>query len=71
MQHPDVEHMNACDRVFKYSRYVLDTGEYKLTYRKDGSGLIGACDASWADIVGNGKSTTGVVFVYRGAAIAW
>ena len=32
--------------------------------------MIGACDASWADIVENGKSTTGVVFMYGGAAIA-
>ena len=71
LQHPDVEHMAACDRVCKYLRYALETGEYRLTYRKDGNGLIGACDASWADIVENGKSTTGVVFMYRGAAIVW
>jgi hypothetical protein len=71
LQHPGVEHMQACDRVFKYLRYVLESGEYRLTYRKNGESLIGACDASWADIVENGKSTTGVVFMYRGAAIVW
>jgi hypothetical protein len=71
LQHPGVEHMQACDRVFKYLRYVLESGEYRLTYRKNGDSLIGACDASWADIVENGKSTTGVVFMYRGAAIVW
>ena len=71
MQHPDVEHMAACGSVLTYLRYVLGTGEYRLTYRKDGGGLIGACDASWADIVENGKSTSGAVFMYRGAATVW
>ena len=41
LQHPGVEHMQACDRVFKYLRYVLESGEYRLTYRKNGNSLIG------------------------------
>ena len=47
------------------------TGEYKLTYRLDRAGFIGACDASWADVYESSKSTSGVVFMYYGAALVW
>ena len=30
LQHPGVEHMQACGRVLKYLRYVLETGEYEV-----------------------------------------
>ena len=54
---PRAEHMRACSKVFGYHRYILDTGEYKVTYRAEGEGLVGACDASWADVYESSKST--------------
>jgi hypothetical protein len=71
LQHPTTEHMQACDRVFAYLRYALQTGQYRLTYTRGGRDLLGACDASWADIFESARSTSGVLFMYRGAALVW
>jgi len=71
LQHPTAQHMQACNRVFGYLRHILQTGEYRLTYRNSGSDLIGACDASWADIVESARSTSGVLFMLCGAVLTW
>ena len=71
LQHPTPQHMQACDRVLAYVKYCLITNQYKITYSKDGSDLIAACDASWGDIYETAKSTSGVMFMYKGAALVW
>ena len=71
LQHPTPLHMQAYDRVFAYLRHCLNTQQYKITYSKNGSDLIAACDASWADIYETARSTSGVIFMYKGAALVW
>ena len=50
---------------------TTDRGQYRLTYRRGGRDLIGARGASWADIFECARSTSGVLFMYRGAALVW
>ncbi len=65
---PTPQHMMAARRVLSYLRSTATRG---LTYRADGpSELIGYSDASWAAEPGR-KSTSGYVFMLRGAAVSW
>ena len=63
--------MQAYDRIFAYLRHCLSTSQYKTTCSKTGGDLIAACDASWGDIYETAKSTSGVMFMYKGAALVW
>ena len=56
----------------KTLRYLKATINYKLCYQKSGNQhIIGHCDAAWACNLLDGKSVSGFVFLFQGAAICW
>ncbi|KAI5319092.1 hypothetical protein L3X38_038800 [Prunus dulcis] len=56
----------------KVLRYVQRTKEYKLVYRKvENLQLEGYADADFAGCQDTKKCTSGVVFLFAGAAVAW
>ena len=57
----------------KLLRYLLGTSDLALTYggAKTAEGLVGYADSDYAGDKATRRSTTGVVFLLNGAAIAW
>ena len=62
------EHWTAVKRLL---RYIKGTSEWELTYGLNDSGLIGYCDADYADDVATRRSFTGYVFMLNGGAVSW
>ncbi|CAH2098237.1 unnamed protein product [Euphydryas editha] len=65
---PTAEHWSALKRIL---RYLKATVNYKLTFKKDDSEIVGYCDADWASQSEDRKSCTGYVFIFQGASISW
>ena len=69
MSAPSPAHLAAAKRIVRYLRGTQDAG---LTFRGGGTdGLVGYADASWGEDMATRRSTTGFVFIYAGAAVAW
>ena len=80
MQNPGLAHWQALKRVLRYLKYTKDMG---LTYRsfqsKNSSqlsewintSLVGWTDSDWGGDLDTSRSTSGMVFIFGGAAIAW
>jgi len=66
------EHWNAAKRIL---RYLIHTPEQKLTLgavtNQRANILEGYCDSSWAQDLGDRKSTSGFLFTLGGATISW
>ena len=66
---PTKEHWTAVKRILQYLKGTSNLG---LLYREDTSAeVIGYSEADWAGDVGDRKSTSGYIFLLRGAAISW
>lgn len=66
---PSMAHWNAVKRVLRYMKGTVDA---KLVFDRDGNpGIIGYCDADWANDLDLRRSTTGYMFLFHGAAISW
>jgi RNA:NAD 2'-phosphotransferase (TPT1/KptA family) len=66
---PRPQHWKAAERVV---RYIAGTKNYGLRFTKDGfKEIVGYSDSDWAGRVDDRKSTSGYVFSFMGAAIAW
>jgi hypothetical protein len=66
---PTESSWNLVKRIFCY---LIGTENLVLTFQKDGNNDIeGFVDSDWATNLDNRKSTTGYVFKFAGAAIAW
>jgi hypothetical protein len=69
MSNPSLEHQKWLKRLWLYIDYTKDLGlNFQSATVKD---LIGYCDADWGGDIGTRRSTTGYLFLFRGAAIAW
>lgn len=64
---PTVQHMAAAKTLL---RYVKGTAELGLRYGKN-TPLVGYADADYAGDVDNRRSTTGLLFLRNGGAVAW
>lgn len=64
------EHFTHAKRIL---RYIKDTTELKLEYRKnkDADILVGYADADWAGDRNDYKSTSGYVFKLNGNTVSW
>jgi hypothetical protein len=61
-----------CKALCHLLDYLRQTRDYGILYRHVGSTVpIGYCDASYAEDTINRKSTTGYIFKFAGAPIAW
>lgn len=65
---PTAQHWSALKRVLRYLKATIN---YKLTFKRDDSDIIGYCDADWANQTDDRRSCTGYVFLFQGAAISW
>jgi Reverse transcriptase (RNA-dependent DNA polymerase) len=65
---PRVEHWNAAKSVL---RYLAGTSGLGLFYGDRTKQFIGYTDSDYAGDVNQRKSTSGYVFMYGGAAVAW
>jgi hypothetical protein len=66
---PRRQHWHAVQRVIKY---IAGTKDYGLRFTKEGlSKVVGASDSDWASSLDDRQSTSGYVFLFMGAAIAW
>lgn len=65
---PHREHMNAAKHLL---RYLNNTINFKLTFRKTGLRLKAYADADWASGSDDRRSFTGFAFFLAGAAITW
>jgi hypothetical protein len=69
MANPSLEHWKWLSRLWLYISYTRDLG---LNYQSElADKLIGYCDSDWGGDIGTRRSTTGYLYLYRGAAIAW
>ncbi len=70
MQNPGPKHWEAVKRIL---RYLQGTRNYGLQYEYAGpdAQVTGYCDADWGMDRDNGKSITGMILKFHGAAIAW
>ncbi|XP_062103182.1 uncharacterized mitochondrial protein AtMg00810-like [Humulus lupulus] len=69
MQHPKKPHLEAVRRML---RYVKDTINYGLLYKKDDEvKIVGYCDANYAGDHDTRRSTTVYVFKLGSGAISW
>lgn len=69
MANPSLEHRKWLNRLWLYISYTRDLG---LNYQSNSAeDLIGYCDSDWGGDIGTRRSTTGYLYLYRGAAIAW
>ena len=72
---PTADHWEAARRII---RYLIQTRERGITYRKEGHGaegyahkLIGFTDSDYAGDTSDRKSTSGWVFTFNGAPLSW
>ena len=64
----EINHWNA---VKKALRYIQDTKDLMLTYKKsDNLEIVGYSDADFAECVDTKKSTSGYIFTLAGGAIS-
>src|SRR5258707_13785735 len=68
MSNPSLAHQKVLDKIWKY---LGTTSTYGLKYQSDPSSLVGYCDADWGGDIGTRRSTTGFLYLFRGAAISW
>ena len=69
MANPSLEHRKWLNKLWLYISYTRDLGlNYQSELVED---LIGYCDSDWGGDIGTRRSTTGYIYLYRGAAIAW
>ncbi len=69
MANPSLEHWIAVKCIF---RYLQGTLQFKLCFRGlTPQGLVGYCDADWADDLEDRRSTTRFVFMMGGGTISW
>ena len=62
------EHWIAAKRILRYLKETINLG---LTFRKGSFNLTGYADADWGSDINDRKSYTGYVFILSNAAIAW
>ena len=63
------QHFAAAKRVL---RYLKDTVDYGVFYRKGGVGdLIGFTNSDYAGNIEDSKSTSGYVFMMSGGTVTW
>lgn len=62
------EHWIAAKRILRYLKQTIDLG---LKYKKGSFNLIGFTDADWGADINDRKSYTGYAFILSGAAISW
>lgn len=67
-QDPRKQHMNAALYII---RYLKETKDWKLVYKKTSLPLIGYADANWAEDIYDRKSQSGFCFILAGAVISW
>lgn len=65
---PHMEHIVAAKHVL---RYLSNTINFKICYRKTGEPLKAFADADWAGCCDDRKSYTGFVFFIAGASVTW
>lgn len=65
---PHKEHLDAAKHLL---RYLNNTINFKLTFRKTGENLKAFADADWAGSCDDRKSYTGYTFILAGASITW
>ncbi|KAD6118920.1 hypothetical protein E3N88_10191 [Mikania micrantha] len=69
MQDPSQAHMQAIKQIL---RYVKGTSNLGLTYLRNGSErLCGYSDSGHSIDRDDGRSTTGILFLYNGTPVAW
>jgi hypothetical protein len=69
MANPSIEHWIAIKHIFQYLQGIL---QFKLHFRGLApQGLVGYCDADWANNFEDRRSTTRFVFIMGGGAISW
>ncbi|XP_062074936.1 secreted RxLR effector protein 161-like [Humulus lupulus] len=69
MQHPKKPHLEVVQQML---RYVKDTINYGLLYKKDDEvKIVGYCDADYAGDHDTCRSSTGYVFMLGSGAISW
>ena len=52
-------------------RYLKGTKQKGVNYCKEGSDIVGYCDADWGSDVVDRKSYSGYLFTLGGGAISW
>ena len=52
-------------------RYLRGSHNWRLTYKRCESGIVGFADADWAADVDLRRSVSGYVFILAGGAITW
>ena len=65
---PTKAHLTAAKRILKYLKNTIDT---VLTYRKSLSTLAGYADSDWAGDIDTRRSTSGNLFLMSGGAVSW
>ncbi len=69
MANPSIEHWIAVKRIF---RYLQSTLQFKFHFKGLAcQGLVGYCDADWANDVEDRRSTIVFVFMMGGGTISW
>lgn len=65
---PHAEHMTAAKHLL---RYLNNTVNFKITYRKTGENVLAFADADWAGSCDDRKSYTGYTLMLAGASVSW
>ena len=65
---PKTEHVNAASQLL---RYLVGTADLGLRFDAGSETVVGYCDADYAGDPDKRKSTSGYVFLFNGAAVAW
>jgi hypothetical protein len=68
MSNPSPEHQKLLSKLWLYISYTKKLG---LNYQSSPSQILGYVDSDWGGDLGTRKSTTGYIYLYRGAAISW
>ena len=65
---PTQEHWTHVKRIL---RYVNETLEFGLQYKRSSAPLFGFCDADWASDLNDSRSTSGNVIKVFGNTVSW
>src|SRR5258705_12957987 len=68
MAKPSLDHLKLLQGVWKYISWTKDLG---LLHQSDPLALRGYCDSDWGGDIEHRRSTTGYIFLFRGAPISW